>query len=132
MGDSKTTWNPNYRCFDAMTTEQLEQLLRADLDCPEEDALAPETILYILDVLAPRGRRRPGRSWPNAGPSIFPVMIRLPSMIGRRRRLLLPLRSPVANPVCGSYAAWAWWPLLFPFCLPRCWQHKPPGWICGA
>lgn len=55
MGDSKTTWNPNYRCFDAMTTEQLEQLLRADLDCPEEDALAPETILYILDVL---GRRK--------------------------------------------------------------------------
>ena len=22
MGDSKTTWNPNYRCFDAMTTDR--------------------------------------------------------------------------------------------------------------
>lgn len=54
MGDSKTARNPDYRCFDAMTTEQLEQLLRADLDCPEEDAMDPETILYILEVLERR------------------------------------------------------------------------------
>lgn len=54
MGDSQKTWNPDYHCFDTMTTAQLEELLRADLDCPQEDALAPETILYILDVLERR------------------------------------------------------------------------------
>lgn len=54
MGDSKTAQNPEYHCFDTMTTAQLEELLRADLDCPQEDALAPETILYILDVLERR------------------------------------------------------------------------------
>lgn len=54
MGDSKTARNPAYRCFDTMTTAQLEELLRADLDCPQEDALDPETILYILDVLERR------------------------------------------------------------------------------
>ena len=54
MGDSKTARNPDYHCFDTMTTAQLEELLRADLDCPQEDALDPETILYILDVLERR------------------------------------------------------------------------------
>lgn len=54
MGDSKTARNPDYRCFDTMSTEQLEKLLRTDLDCPEEDALDPETILYILEVLERR------------------------------------------------------------------------------
>lgn len=54
MGDSQKTWNPDYHCFDTMTTAQLEELLRADLNCPEEDALDPETILYILDVLERR------------------------------------------------------------------------------
>lgn len=54
MGDSQKTWNPDYHCFDTMTTAQLEELLRADLDCPQEDALDPETILYILDVLENR------------------------------------------------------------------------------
>lgn len=54
MSDSKTARNPEYHCFDTMTTAQLEQLLRADLDCPQEDALDPETILYILDVLERR------------------------------------------------------------------------------
>lgn len=54
MGDSQKTWNPDYHCFDTMTTAQLEELLRADLDCPQEDALDPETILYILDVLERR------------------------------------------------------------------------------
>lgn len=59
MGDSKTARNPAYRCFDTMTTAQLEQLLRADLDCPQEDALDPETILYILDVLERRKEDAP-------------------------------------------------------------------------
>ena len=54
MGDSQKTRNPDYHCFDTMTTAQLEELLRADLDCPQEDALDPETILYILDVLERR------------------------------------------------------------------------------
>ena len=54
MGHSKEMGNPANHCFDTMTTAQLEELLRADLDCPEEDALAPETILYILDVLERR------------------------------------------------------------------------------
>lgn len=54
MGDSKTARNPDYRCFDTMSTGQLEKLLRTDLDCPEEDAMDPETILYILEVLERR------------------------------------------------------------------------------
>ena len=61
MSDSKTERNPEYHCFDTMTTAQLEELLRADLDCPEEDALAPETILYILDVLENRKGDDPQR-----------------------------------------------------------------------
>lgn len=61
MSDSKTARNPEYHCFDTMTTAQLEELLRADLDCPQEDALAPETILYILDVLERRKGDDPQR-----------------------------------------------------------------------
>lgn len=61
MGDSQKTRNPDYHCFDTMSTAQLEELLRADLDCPEEDALAPEAILYILNVLERRKRDDPHR-----------------------------------------------------------------------
>lgn len=61
MGHSKETGNPANHCFDTMTTAQLEELLRADLDCPEEDALAPEAILYILDVLERRKGDNPQR-----------------------------------------------------------------------
>lgn len=54
MDDSKASRNSAYHCFDAMTTAELEGLLRADLDCPGDDALDAETILYILDLLEGR------------------------------------------------------------------------------
>lgn len=54
MGESKAPREAQYHGFDAMTTAELEGLLRADLHCPGEDALDADAILYILDLLEQR------------------------------------------------------------------------------
>ena len=40
--------------FDAMTTEMLEEILRLDVEAPEEQESDTEEILYIMEVLAQR------------------------------------------------------------------------------
>ena len=42
--------------YDAMTTEELEEMLRLDAQAPEEQETDTETILYIMEVLAARKR----------------------------------------------------------------------------
>ena len=42
--------------YDAMTTEELEEILRLDAQAPEEQESDTETILYIMEVLAARKR----------------------------------------------------------------------------
>lgn len=42
--------------YDAMTTEQLEEILRLDAQAPEEQESDTEKILYIMEVLAERKR----------------------------------------------------------------------------
>lgn len=42
--------------YDAMTSEELEEILRLDAQAPEEQESDTETILYIMEVLAARKR----------------------------------------------------------------------------
>ena len=42
--------------YDAMTTEELEEILRLDVQAPEEQESDTEKILYIMEVLAKRKR----------------------------------------------------------------------------
>ena len=42
--------------YDAMTTEELEEILRLDAQAPEEQESDTETILYVMEVLAARKR----------------------------------------------------------------------------
>ncbi len=42
--------------YDAMTTEELEEILRLDAQAPEEQESDTETILYIMEVLAKRNK----------------------------------------------------------------------------
>ena len=42
--------------YDAMTTEELEEILRLDAQAPEEQESDTDTILYIMEVLAARKR----------------------------------------------------------------------------
>ena len=50
--------------YDAMTTEELEEILRLDAEAPEEQESDIEKILYIMEVLAERKRNnaRPGKT----------------------------------------------------------------------
>ena len=50
--------------YDAMTTEELEEILRLDAQTPEEQESDTETILYIMEVLAARKRNNghPGKT----------------------------------------------------------------------
>ena len=49
--------------YDAMTTEELEEILRLDAEAPEEQESDIEKILYIMEVLAERKRNNghPGK-----------------------------------------------------------------------
>ena len=42
--------------YDAMTTEELEEILRLDAEAPEEQESDIEMILYIMEVLTERKR----------------------------------------------------------------------------
>ena len=50
--------------YDAMTTEELEEILRLDAEAPEEQESDIEKILYIMEVLAARKRNNghPGKT----------------------------------------------------------------------
>lgn len=54
----------DYSQYDAMTTEQLEELLRLDAQAPEGQATDGELLLYILEVLANRKQNssNPGKT----------------------------------------------------------------------
>lgn len=46
--------------YDTMTTEELEEILRSDMDAPEGQELDTEILLYVMEVLA--NRRKPGHT----------------------------------------------------------------------
>lgn len=48
--------------FDAMTTEELEEILRLDAQAPEEQESDTEKILYIMEVLAERNKGHTGKT----------------------------------------------------------------------
>ena len=56
--------NRNFLQYDAMTTEELEEILRLDAQFPEEQESDTEKILYIMEVLAQRNKSngRPGKT----------------------------------------------------------------------
>lgn len=63
MPDSHNRSDTNYAKYDAMSTEELQQLLREDASKPEGEDTNMEVLLYVMDVLAKRRQaRNEGRS----------------------------------------------------------------------
>ena len=56
MSENQNRRVGNLSKYDAMTTEELEEILRLDAQAPEEQETDTETILYIMEVLAARKR----------------------------------------------------------------------------
>ena len=56
--------NRNFLQYDAMTTEELEEILRLDAQFPEEQESDTEKILYVMEVLAQRNKSnsQPGKT----------------------------------------------------------------------
>lgn len=58
MPDSHNRSDTNYAKYDAMSTEELQQLLREDASKPEGEDTNMEVLLYVMDVLAKRRQAR--------------------------------------------------------------------------
>ena len=56
MSDKQNRGIGDLSQYDAMTTEELEEILRLDAQAPEEQGSDTETILYIMEVLVARKR----------------------------------------------------------------------------
>lgn len=56
MSENQNRGVGNLSKYDAMTTEELEEILRLDAQAPEEQESDTETILYVMEVLAARKR----------------------------------------------------------------------------
>lgn len=56
MSEEQSRGIGNLSKYDAMTTEELEEILRLDAQAPEEQESDTEMILYIMEVLAERNR----------------------------------------------------------------------------
>lgn len=56
MSDKQNRGIGDLSKYDAMTTEELEEILRLDAQAPEEQESDTETILYIMEVLTERKR----------------------------------------------------------------------------
>ena len=56
MSENQNRGIGNLSKYDAMTTEELEEILRLDAQALEEQESDTETILYIMEVLAARKR----------------------------------------------------------------------------
>lgn len=54
MSDSQNCGIHEYAKFDAMTTEELEEILRLDFNAPQGQESDTETLLYVMGVLAER------------------------------------------------------------------------------
>ena len=54
MSENTNRSNQDFAKYDAMTTEELEELLRLDLDAPPEQESDTEVLLTIMEVLAQR------------------------------------------------------------------------------
>ena len=57
MSENKNCGISDLSQFDAMTTEELEEILRLDAEMPEEQESDTEKILYIMEVLARRNKQ---------------------------------------------------------------------------
>lgn len=58
MPDSYNRRDADYAQYDAMSTEELQQLLREDASKPEGEETNMEVLLYVMDVLAKRRQAR--------------------------------------------------------------------------
>ena len=56
MSENQNRRVGNLSKYDAMTTEELEEILRLDAEAPQEQESDIEMILYIMEVLAKRKR----------------------------------------------------------------------------
>jgi len=57
MSENKNRGIDGLSPYDAMTTEELEEILRLDAQAPEEQESDTEKILYIMEVLAKRNKQ---------------------------------------------------------------------------
>ncbi|MBR2311027.1 MAG: DUF4367 domain-containing protein [Oscillospiraceae bacterium] len=56
MSDNQNRGTVDYTKYEAMTTEELEEILRLDAEMPQGQESDTDTILYIMEVLAERKR----------------------------------------------------------------------------
>ena len=56
MSESQISRSNNFSQYDAMTTEELEEILRLDAETPVGQESDTETLLYVMGVLAGRNR----------------------------------------------------------------------------
>lgn len=56
MSENQNRGGRDFSQYDTMTTQELEELLRFDIDAPEGEEPDVELILYVLEVLNKRGR----------------------------------------------------------------------------
>lgn len=54
MSENTNRSNQDFAKYDAMTTEELAEILRLDLDAPQEQESDTEVLLHIMEVLAQR------------------------------------------------------------------------------
>ena len=54
MSENMNRGSRDFSKFDTMETEELEEILRLDVDAPEEEETDTELLLYVMEVLAER------------------------------------------------------------------------------
>lgn len=64
MSENRSRGDRDFSMYDAMTTEELEQILRLDTEAPEGQASDGELLLYVMEVLAKRRKNsdNPGKT----------------------------------------------------------------------
>ena len=62
MSENTNRRYQDFAKYDAMTTEELEEILRLDLDAPQEQESDTEVLLHIMELLAQRRKNDAARS----------------------------------------------------------------------
>lgn len=65
MSESKRNNHKKYSIYDSMSTEMLEEILRADSQLPKGEDSDMDTILYIMEVIANREKAQPTGKYTN-------------------------------------------------------------------
>ena len=80
MSENTNRRHQDFAKYDAMSTEELEEILRLDLDAPQEQESDTYVLLTIMEVLAQRKKepkRKHSKPWNPSGATICRRKIQL-------------------------------------------------------